>query len=101
MSDQIDRAAKVIAATDAAERGYELDAEDVAIGHTIAMSLDAAGLLASAGRNAAVAAEALREAAELREAAQAIADTDGTEWPYGPIIDWLHDRADRIERGRG
>ena len=43
-------------------------------------------------RDAAVAAKALREAAE------AIADTDGTGWPYGPVIDWLRARADRIER---
>ena len=49
------------------------------------------GLLVTPERDAAVAAKALREAAE------AIADTDGTEWPYGPVIDWLHDRADRIE----
>lgn len=46
---------------------------------------------AQAELDAAVAARALREAAE------AIADTDGTEWPYGPVIDWLHYRADRIE----
>ena len=61
-ADHIDRAAQIIAATDAAERGYELDASDVAIGHTIAMSLDAAGLLASPEHDAAVAARAWDEA---------------------------------------
>lgn len=44
-----------------------------------------------ADRERAAAARALREAGE------SIADTDGTEWPYDPVIDWLHDRADRIE----
>lgn len=48
MSDNhIDRAAQIIAATDAVERGHDLDPSDIAIAHTIAMSLNAAGLLAT------------------------------------------------------
>lgn len=45
MSEAIDRAAEIIALTDAKERGYEADVSDVAIGATIARALDKRGLL--------------------------------------------------------
>lgn len=90
MSDAINRARDII------ERYLPAmpDQQAAFVTRDAARALDAAGLLVSPEHDAAVAAKALREAAE------AIADTDGTEWPYGPVIDWLHDRADRIEGER-
>ena len=85
MTDHLDHAAAIVG-------GCCAHCDDL-VDERLAL-LDEAGLLASPERDAAVAAKVLREAAE------AIADTDGTEWPYGPVIDWLHERADRIEGER-
>lgn len=101
-ADHIDRAAQIIAATDAAERGYELDASDVAIGHTIAMSLDAAGRLVSPEHDAAVAARALRQIRDEMSRWEGWDTRDiGHAFLSESVLDALTDRADQIEREAG
>lgn len=74
--------------------------ESVTIGITAALeaarALDAAGLLASPEHDAEVAAKALRDAADPWQ------DTLGDTPLFAPgVADWLHERADRIEREAG
>lgn len=61
-------------------------------GRDIAQALDAAGLLASPEHDTTVAAKALRDAAH---------EIFLGYWITAPVVRWLHERADRIEREGG
>ena len=88
MADDLDPAAVERAAEAAAEHiGWQAGMYDA-----IHAALAAAGLLVTPEHDAQVAARALREAAD---------DMYATEFAYDGSRQWLHDRADRIERQEG
>lgn len=113
MTDHIDRAAEIIyvevlglpdyspdAVDDHNRHSYrgdcECNASDRVDTRHAAEELDAAGLLASPEHDAEVAAKALRDAADPWQ------DTLGDTPLFAPgVADWLHERADRIEREAG
>lgn len=82
-------AAKVLYGAHVSDHAARTAPEIMALCEDAARALAAAGLLVTPEHDAQVAARALREAAD---------DMYATEFAYDGSRQWLHDRADRIER---